>query len=197
MPSDRLAKVLAAPALDSRMRTHLRLVEASRGDAEYISELRGNPELNRYLNVTPPGVDAQLAWLERYKAREAEGEEFYFVIVCDGRAAGVVRLYDFRMIDGRNSFCWGSFIIPPPRPPGLVTYSAVLSYELGFDVLGFEQAHFDVRLGNVRMLAFHDRAGARRVATTERDAYFTLSCGAYRDLVAASSRQIRDHGTRL
>jgi len=33
-------------------------------------------------------------------------------------------------------------------------------YELGFDVLGFDRAHFEVLLGNTRVIDFHKRAGA-------------------------------------
>lgn len=181
------------PALDPRHRTHLRLVNADARDAAYICALRGDETLNEHLNPSSADVAAQLAWLEGYKVREAAGEEYYFVIVSDGADCGLVRLYDFRELEGRRSFCWGSWIIPPPRAPGLVTYSALLVYEVGFDALGFEQSHFDVRQGNTGVIGFHERAGARRVSEDELDVFFRFLPEDHERLKAASAAQIAAH----
>jgi len=188
-----LGQVLSSPALDTRYRTHLRLVRADAEDAAYICRLRGDPKLNRFLNVADVQLEAQLAWLVDYKRREAAGEEFYFVIMCDGAPAGLVRMYDFREAYGARSFCWGSWIIPKPRPNGLVVYSVLLVYEIGFDTLGFEQSHFDVRRGNVGVLAFHNRAGATRVSSDDENAYFTYDPAAYRAFREANQGQVEQH----
>jgi RimJ/RimL family protein N-acetyltransferase len=138
-------------------------------------------------------VAAQLKWLEAYKAREQAGEEYYFVIVSDGADAGLVRMYDFREVDGRRSFCWGSWIIPAPRPPGLVTYSALLIYEVGFGALGFEQSHFDVRAVNTGVIGFHERAGARRVAEDTQDVFYRFLPEDHERFRVASADQIAAH----
>lgn len=184
---------LTSPALDSRHRTHLRLVNADAGDAAYICRLRGDESLNQHLNPSSADVAAQLRWLEGYKLKEQAGEEYYFVIVSDGADAGLVRLYDFRELEGRRSFCWGSWIIPPPRAPGLVTFSALLVYEVGFGALGFEQSHFDVRRGNTGVIGFHERAGARRVAEDAQDVFFRFLPEDHERLKAASAAQIAAH----
>lgn len=181
------------PALDPTFRTRLRLLDANAHDAGYICALRADETLNRHLNISPTDVLAQLSWLEAYKSREAAGEEYYFAIVSDGRDAGVVRLYDFRELEGRRSFCWGSWIIPAPRAPGLVTFSAVMVYEVGFDALGFEQSHFDVRQGNTGVIGFHERAGARRVDEDEQDVFFRFLPEDWTRFRAASAAQIADH----
>ena len=185
---------LTSPALDTRRRTHLRLVEANLQDAAYICRLRGDETLNRHLNPSSADVTAQLRWLESYKAREAAGEEYYFAIVSDGADAGLVRLYDFREVEGKNSFCWGSWIIPAPRAAGLVTYSALLVYEVGFGTLGFAQSHFDVRRGNTGVIGFHERAGAKRISEDELDVFFTFQPEDHEALRAASAAQIAAHG---
>jgi RimJ/RimL family protein N-acetyltransferase len=185
--------MLASGALDRRRRTHLRLVNADTHDAAYICELRGDDTLNRHLNRSDADVAAQLAWLNAYKAREQAGEEYYFVIVSDGDDAGLVRMYDFCQRDGARSFCWGSWIIPAPRAPGLVTYSALLIYEVGFGALGFEQSHFDVRLGNAGVIAFHERAGARRTHQDDTDVFFRFLPQDHDRLRAASAAQIAAH----
>jgi RimJ/RimL family protein N-acetyltransferase len=188
---------LVSPALDARRRTRLRLVNADARDAAYICALRGDETLNRHLNRSAADVAAQLAWLKAYKAREQAGEEYYFVIVSDGADAGLVRLYDFCERDGRRSFCWGSWIVPAPRAPGLVTYSALLVYEVGFGALGFEQSHFDVRRANEGVIAFHARSGARRTHEDDTDVFFEFLPQDHDRLRAASAAQIAAHGAQL
>jgi len=156
--SDRLRKVLASDALNPKFRSHLRLADIT--DAEFICTLRSTPELNTYISATSSDVQAQREWLSKYKGREAAGQEFYFVIQSDGNDVGVVRLYDFREINKQQSFSWGSWIIRPPRVSGLVTFSAVMVYEIGFDTLGFDRAHFEVIKGNDNVISFHLRSGA-------------------------------------
>jgi RimJ/RimL family protein N-acetyltransferase len=188
---------LRCAALDSRYRTHLRLVNADARDAAYICALRGDETLNRHLSPSSVDVAAQLQWLKGYKIRERAGEEYYFVIVSDGADSGLVRMYDFCELEGRRSFCWGSWIVPPPRSPGLVTYSALLIYEVGFGALGFEQAYFNVRRENIGVVGFHVRAGARRVDEDEQDLFFRFSPRDHEGLRSASEGQISAHRVLL
>jgi RimJ/RimL family protein N-acetyltransferase len=188
---------LRSAALDSRYRTHLRLVNADAQDAAYICALRGDETLNQHLSSSSADVAAQLQWLEAYKVRERAGEEYYFVIVSDGADSGLVRMYDFCELEGRRSFCWGSWIVPPPRSPGLVTYSALLIYEVGFGALGFAQAYFNVRRENIGVVGFHARAGARRVDEDEQDLFFRFSPQDHAAFRRASQGQIAAHGVLL
>lgn len=181
------------PATDPHYRTHLRLVNADPQDAAYICTLRDDPLLNRHLNRSPSDAGAQLDWLKAYKAREAAGQEYYFVIVNDGADHGVVRMYDFRELEGRRSFCWGSWIIPRPKVAGLATYSALLIYEVGFEALGFGQCHFDVRRGNTGVIRFHEAAGAHRTGGDEADLFFRFYPEDYASFLAASQAQVAAH----
>lgn len=180
-----------ADALDHRFRSHLRLITPA--DAAYICALRADPSLNRHLSASPPDVAAQLRWIERYQAREAEGREFYFCIVSQCQDRGVVRVYDFREIGGLSSFSWGSWIIAPPRPPGLVTVSALMIYELGFDTLGFPRAHFDVRRGNAGVIAFHLRVGAELEDEDADSCHYRYTPSAYARLRADSEAALHWH----
>lgn len=185
------AAVQRADALNPRFRSHLRFVQP--GDAAYICGLRSEPSLNRYLTATVPDVAAQRRWIERYKAREADGVEFYFVIVSEGRDRGVVRMYDFKQMGRLPSFAWGSWIVPPPRPPGLVTFSAITMYELGFDTLGFPRANFDVTKENAGVAAFHLRAGAELESEDGESFHYRYTPAAYARFRANSAEQIRHH----
>ncbi|MBS0270176.1 MAG: GNAT family N-acetyltransferase [Proteobacteria bacterium] len=184
-----LDRVKDATATDPTLRTYLRLVEPD--DAKFICDLRSNVTLNRHLSPSSPSVEAQKQWIEKYKTREQLGTEFYFVIVCDRKEQGVVRMYDFK--SDPNSFCWGSWIILPSRPPGLVTFSAILIYDLGFDALHFDQSHFDVKKKNLNVIDFHKRAGANETGADDENLYFAMTRSGFENFRASSSQQIKQH----
>ncbi|MCJ2064309.1 GNAT family N-acetyltransferase [Methylobacterium sp. J-088] len=190
MVVDRLDKM---PPLDTRRRSYLRLAEPS--DGPLIHRLRSDPKLSRFLNAPPTTVQQQIAWLTRYKEDEATGQQYYFILVSDFKDRGTVRMYDFRTIDDKLSFCWGSWIIEPPPIVGLATYSALAIYELGFDNLGFEHAHFDVRRANSSVVAFHLRAGAEIVREDNQDYYFHFTREAYHRFRTAQAGTYDRHAT--
>lgn len=181
------SSLLRSPSMDDEFFTHLRFVEPE--DAEFICKLRSDQSLNKHISKSDPDIEAQRDWIVKYKDREASGEEFYFVIRHQLTDYGVVRMYDFK----ENSFSWGSWIILPSRPSGLVTYSAVMIYELGFDFLGFDQSHFDVRIGNEKVIDFHLRSGARKTHSTQIDQYFIFSKSSWPEFRAQSETQIKSH----
>ena len=182
-------RILATQSLDPHFLSYLRFVEPK--DAEFICELRSNPDLNRHLNLSSADVAQQREWIERYKDRETSGEEYYFVICHDETDYGVVRMYDFR--NNPRSFSWGSWIIKPTRPAGLVTYSAVMIYEIGFECLDFEQAHFDVRKENTGVINFHLRSGAAETGETELDRLFVFPKDRWPSFKNDCSDQIERH----
>lgn len=189
----RLAAVLAAPALNATRRSHLRLVRADVEDATFIARLRNDPGLNRHLNAPASDAASQLAWLRGYKAREAAGLEFYFVIVCDGAAKGVVRLYDLRETNGAQSFCWGSWIIEPPSVAGLAVYSLLLAWSIGFERLDFGRTHFEVRRDNDKCVGLYLRLGARIVGERGPEHLLALTRSDYEALRSECAWHIAAH----
>ena len=132
----------------------LRLIEPE--DAAYVHSLRSNPAYNTHLSKVTGTVDDQRAWIEDYKSREAEGQEFYYVIVRkDGTRCGLVRLYDVEA----ESFTWGSWILDENKTRKAALESAVLSFGVGFDALGVQLANVDVRVANEHAAAFYRRLG--------------------------------------
>lgn len=182
-------KLLSSPALDPEFFSCFRFVEPT--DAEFICKLRADPNLNQHLNPSSDDVAEQTEWIKRYKNRENNGEEYYFIINHNATDYGVVRMYDFR--EKPRSFSWGSWIIKPTRPAGLVTYSVVMIYELGFEFLGFEQAHFDVRKNNTNVINFHLRSGAIENGETELDQFFIFPKEVWPSFREMSSDQIKGH----
>ena len=146
----------------------LRLVEKT--DAEFILSLRLNNELNKHLSEVSSSLDLQVDWIQKYKKREVNRLEYYFIIQdkIKKEKYGTVRLYDFR----EDSFCWGSWIIKPNSPAGTTIQSFVLSIGFGFDHLVFQRARWDVRKENKKAIELYELYGANIVAEDELNYYF-------------------------
>ena len=56
---------------------HVRLVNED--DAAFIVKLRTDERLGQFIHATSPDVEQQKAWIRKYKEREAEGLEYYFI----------------------------------------------------------------------------------------------------------------------
>ena len=155
----------------------MRLVESS--DAAFIHGLRTDPDFNRHLSAVTGDVEDQRAWIENYKQREAEGREFYYVFerLDDGRACGVVRLYELEP----GSFTWGSWIMAANKPAKGALESALLSFTMGFEQLDRPLALVDVRRDNDHALAFYQRLGMRELRRDEQDIYMDYSREQFRE----------------
>lgn len=145
-------------------------------DAEFILELRTQSDKTQFLSQVENDLAKQQTWLKAYKLKEQKGEEYYFVIESKtGEPLGLVRVYDLQP----DSFCWGSWLIKDGAPQSTAIESALLIYEFGFGQLGYKNAHFDVRKGNERVIAFHQRFGAVIVNEDELNYYFNYTLEEY------------------
>lgn len=152
----------------------LRLIQPD--DAAYVHRLRADPVYNQHLSEVRGGIEDQRRWIECYKKREAEGQEFYYIIVRkDEKVCGAVRLYDL----DADSFTWGSWILDANKPPKAALESAVLSFGVGFDALGRSVAKVDVRVGNVHAQAFYKRLGMIETHRTPSDIFFNYPRSRY------------------
>ena len=153
---------------------NLRTVEIE--DADFIYTMRQNREKTKYLSKVTGTVDSQKEWIKNYKQREDEEKEFYFIIESKNKdKLGLVRIYDLK----NDSFCWGSWLIKEGAPKTTAIESALQIYEFGFYKLGFEKSHFDVRKGNDKVIAFHQRFGAKIVSEDELDYFFNFQKSDY------------------
>ena len=153
---------------------NLRTVEVE--DAEFIFEMRQNQDKTKYLSKITGTVESQKEWIKNYKQREYEQKEFYFVIESNNsQKLGLVRMYDFQ----NESFCWGSWLIKEDAPKSTAIESALQIYEFGFYNLDFSKSHFDVRKGNDKVVAFHQRFGAKIVDENDLDYFFNFEKSDY------------------
>jgi RimJ/RimL family protein N-acetyltransferase len=152
----------------------LRLIEPS--DAKYVHDLRTNTSYGKYLSPVTGGIIDQEYWIKAYKAREARREEFYYVIQRrDSVRCGLVRLYDITT----NSFTWGSWILDYNKPPKAALESALLSFGVGFDLLGLTRASVDVRIENQHARNFYHRLGMTESHRTSQDIFFNYTRDRY------------------
>jgi hypothetical protein len=156
----------------------VRLRLATELDAEFLLELRLDPSRNRNISSTSSDISAQVSWMRAYAAREAAGQEAYFVIEVNGLPQGSLRLYDYRLSE--DSFCWGSWIIRPGAPASTAYQSAILVYDLAFGPLCFARSHFDVRQPNVSVWKFHEKMGARLVREDSTNRVYAYEAEHYR-----------------
>lgn len=148
----------------------MRYVEVD--DAEFILKLRNDIRFNKYLSYVNASVADQKKWIINYKKREELEEEFYFIIeTLEGVSCGTVRIYDIKS----NSFCWGSWILNENKTKYAAIESAYLIYDFGFNKLGKNQSHFDVRKENKSVIKFHLKMGAIKVNEDNLNDYFIIS----------------------
>ena len=142
----------------------------------FINFHRQNQNKTKYLSKVIGTVESQKEWIKSYKKREETKEEFYFVIESkDEDKLGLVRMYDFQ----DDSFCWGSWLIKEGAPKTTAIESALQIYEFGFYDLKFKKSHFDVRKGNDKVVAFHQRFGAKIINEDELDYFFNFEKNDY------------------
>ncbi|NHQ89636.1 GNAT family N-acetyltransferase [Janthinobacterium lividum] len=157
----------------------------NKNDAEFILQLRTDPEKGKYLSATAADLDLQLAWLGKYAD---DNSQIYFIIEDkNGERYGTIRLYDVR----EDSFCWGSWILRDGRPSGFAMESAILVYQFALS-LGFKKSHFDVRKENVSVWQFHERFGAVRIEEQGEDYIYSISHEAIKNSFEKYKKYIND-----
>ena len=130
----------------------LRSVELS--DAQFILQLRLNPELGAYLSTTANNIEMQREFIEKCKLKELQKLEYYFIIEYQNVPVGTVRLYNIDY--EKSTFTWGSWIVQRGNPGNVALSSAYMTYHFGFNNLNLQKALIDVRKENASVLKFHN-----------------------------------------
>lgn len=156
---------------------YFRLVELS--DAEFILNLRLDPQNSENLSPTDSSIDKQIAWMQDYKKREARGEEFYYIIHRrdNDLPIGTIRIYDFDI--RKSSFSWGSWILNSDKTVSAALESCLIILDKGFFGLGFHNCHGGIVKTNTRVIRMHKKFGAIKVDEDERLIYNSTPRQAY------------------
>jgi hypothetical protein len=113
-------------------------------DAEFITALRTDPRLSRFIHETLPGVEEQKQWIRNYKKREAQGLDYYFMFSVNNVRQGVARVYNIT----EDAFTQGSWVFSPDAFLGASVLGNIISSEIGFEFLDKEIAYSDARRDN-------------------------------------------------
>ncbi len=126
-------------------------------DAEFLFDLRNDPELSRHVNDGPKTLPDQQRWMQTYFARDNDHN-----FIVHSRAlkipVGTVALYD---IDFEKKTAEpGRWLVR--QDPVAAIESDLLINTYAFETVGLERLHFSVFTPNAKVLAYHSRNGARR-----------------------------------
>jgi hypothetical protein len=147
----------------------LRLVEKT--DSKFILDLRTDYKLGQNISYTSTNIDDQINWIEEYKKREANREEFYFIFEdLFHQQWGTVRLYNLTS----DSFTVGSWICKEGNKEKIAIKAWLKIVEFGFNDLNFKTCLFDIRKKNIGVLYFAYLFQPECVNDNELDYYFSL-----------------------
>ncbi|MDR1371569.1 MAG: hypothetical protein LBJ17_00380 [Dysgonamonadaceae bacterium] len=113
-------------------------------DAEFITTLRTDTRLCKFIHETSSDVEVQRQWIQNYKLREAQGLDYYFMFSINGVRQGVARIYDIT----EDSFSQGSWIFSPDAFLGASVLGHIISCEIGFDFLDKQVLYTDAHRKN-------------------------------------------------
>lgn len=140
-------------------------------DAEFITALRSNAKLGRYIHANSGDVEAQKLWTREYKKREAEALDYYFIFFKDDKPIVLCRLYNIDWV--HLSYTSGSWVSVPGTDYEDVMKCSVIMGEIAQDALGLLVDIYDVRKGNAQVLNFHRNIlHAHQYGETELDYLF-------------------------
>lgn len=122
-------------------------------DAEFITKLRADDRLGRYIHASDGDIEKQKEWTKEYKKREVQGLDYYFIIYKNEEPYALSRLYN---IDWTHLlFTKGSWICKYGTEMSFVIASSVITNYIAYDILGLKINIFDVRKDNTKVLRFH------------------------------------------
>lgn len=161
----------------------LRLVDEN--DALFIHKLRTDPALGQHLSTTSSDPEDQVRWIRRYKERESDGLEYYFISAAqNGERWGTTRLSEI----SSSSFELGSWLFDRNAPSGTAIKADIITKEIGFEMLGVKNCTFNVRKENKSVLKYHLLFNPIVVDEDELNIFFMLKL---EDFVKSKNRFIK------
>nr|WP_297230945.1 hypothetical protein [uncultured Prevotella sp.] len=144
---------------------------ATAEDAEFILSLRTDENLSKNIHGTENDLHKHLLWFAKYKEREAEGRDYYFIYFKGGKPVGVNRTYNIYEYYGTP----GSWICKRDNDPNVSLATYFFAREIQFQILQLDLLVYDVRKANKKVWKMHKLLGAKNVGESEIDYYFTMN----------------------
>ena len=148
---------------------YVTLREVRLEDAEFILNLRCDEKKAKYLHKTPNDIKKQIEYIKNYFFLK---NEWYFIAENkSGKKIGTYRIYDIK----NDSFCIGSWLMLNGVLANETFETDFLCKMYGFNVLGFNKIHFEVRKENKKVWKYHSNFGATKIAENEIEYFFELT----------------------
>lgn len=142
---------------------YVNLREVKIDDADFILKLRCDDKKSQFLHKTEYNLEKQQSYINHYLKIQ---NEWYFIAEDkNGVRIGTYRIYD---VQG-DSFCIGSWLMEDGVSAEQSFETDYLVRLYGFNILGFNKIHFDVRKENKKVWRYHMSLGAKKTGETELD----------------------------
>jgi hypothetical protein len=145
------------------------------GDADFILSLRTDTWHTRFIHSTDNSMEKQLEWMRKYKQREFEGRDYYFIYFKDNEPVGVNRVYNIFEYYGTE----GSWICKPKSEPNIALATYMILHDIMFEDLQLDLSIFDVRKENKKVQRMHKIFGAEIIGESDIDVYFSIFKNSY------------------
>ena len=160
---------------------HITLRSVLEEDADFIVELRTNPELSQFIHETDPSVDRQRQWT---RAQQQRADDYYLLIEDhEQRRLGTISVYNIDWESRR--FEWGRWLILPGTPFHVAAESALLAYDFAFNRLELEETLFLIKTRNTAVCTYVEKALRSEVVTRDdEDTWFRFRKKGFPGLLA-------------
>lgn len=128
---------------------NIQMRSATTDDAQFILDLRLDPELKKFINETSSELQKQKEWID--DQRKKNGDYYFMIMNNKEELLGTAAAYD---IINKN-FNVGRWIVKRSAPKTIAVESLVMVYNFGFNILKLSTADFQVRTENIKGLNFH------------------------------------------
>jgi hypothetical protein len=146
-------------------------------DAQFILQLRNDEWRNKYLNPTSSSITEQEEWLKKYKERERNSNEYYFISEdLNGNKLGLNRIYNMC----GEVFEIGSWLYSKETIPYAAILGDLAIRDYGFEILNYCFCRFDVRKGNLSVLKYHNGFKPILIDEDAINYYFELHYNSYK-----------------
>ncbi len=147
-----------------------RLVEEE--DAEFIISLRTDKKLSKYINPTSNKIEDQIDWIRKYKERETQGKDFYFI--CSNtetkKKLGLNRIYNIE----KDTFEIGSWLYRYDIASIKPVLGDLVIRSLAFEELGLKKCKIEVRKQNKPVLNYSKSFNPIPTGESSLNYYFEL-----------------------
>lgn len=124
-------------------------------DAEFIIQLRSQDKA-RFMNTVLPDTEKQKEWIKKYKNREQEGLDYYFIYYKNDIPLGINRIYNIK----EDSFVGGSFVFINGCDFEIPILATLIEDFISFEILEKSARFGNIHKDNKKAIKFNKLYGA-------------------------------------